>query len=127
MARFLLVLGLAVAAFDARAQADSILGSWSFLWEGARGDYTGTLEVTRRTGDKVYSAKLTVIRADGFTVKQDATVTLEANDVRIECSNPSVPNWNPDRFYVTRSGDAMEGYSLDSAGQRGRKIVFKRM
>ena len=59
-------------------------------------------------------------------IAEDAKITVSGDEVRIECSNPSFKGWNPDRFYVVRKDDRMEGYSLDTAGQRGQKIVFNR-
>ena len=106
-----------------KQQTVPITGKWSLLWEGARDNYTGTIEIGDKTGN-VFKAKLTLIKSDGTKVTEDADITVTGNEVRIECSNPSVSPWNPDRFYVVRKGNRMEGYSLDSAGQRGRKIVF---
>ena len=106
-----------------KQQAVPITGKWSLLWEGARDNYTGTIEIGDKTGN-VFKGKLTLIKSDGTKVTEDADITVTGNEVRIECSNPSVSPWNPDRFYVVRKGNRMEGYSLDSAGQRGRKIVF---
>ncbi|MEX0840863.1 MAG: hypothetical protein WEC82_04595 [Xanthobacteraceae bacterium] len=108
------------------AQDNSIIGKWSLLWEGARDNYTGTLLVTKKTGDNLYYATVTLVKSDASVIKQEANITVTGKNIRIECFNPSVKNWNPDRFYVALSGKTMEGYSLDAAGQRGKKIVFKR-
>jgi len=110
-------------ALPQKQQTVPVTGRWSLLWEGARDNYTGTLEIALKTGN-VYKAKLTLIKSDGTKVMEDADVTVTGNEVRIERSHPSVTPWNPDRFYVVRKGNRMEGYSLDTAGQRGRKIVF---
>lgn len=108
----------------AAAQSSSILGTWSLVWEGARDNYTGTLDVTTRVTDQLFTGRLNLIKSNGVQIGEDTDITITGNEVRIECSRPSDPRWNPDRFYVTRSGDRMEGYSLDTAGQRGRTIVF---
>lgn len=110
----------------AAAQTPFIIGSWNLVWEGARDNYTGTMRVKAGSKDKVFDGKLNLMKSDGTKITEDAAITVTGNEVRIECSNPSVKGWNPDRFYVVRDGERMEGYSLDTAGQRGRKIVFKR-
>jgi hypothetical protein len=66
------------------------------------------------------------VKSNGAKISEDATITVTGKEVRIECSNPSAERWNPDRFYVVRNENRMEGYSLDTAGQRGNKIVFSR-
>ena len=114
------------SAGNASAQTPSIIGSWSLVWEGARDNYTGTLRVTAGKNDKVFDAKLNLVKSDGTKIAEDAKITVSGDEVRIECSNPSFKGWNPDRFYVVRKDDRMEGYSLDTAGQRGQKIVFNR-
>jgi len=110
----------------ASAQTQFIIGSWSLVWEGARDNYTGTLRVTAGKKEKVFDAKLNLVKSDGSKITEDAKITVTGDEVRIECSNPSVKPWNPDRFYVVHSGNRMEGYSLDTAGQRGQKIVFNK-
>ncbi len=127
----LCALTIAVAFFGSAAPASAqanpfILGTWKLVWEGARDNYTGDLRVAGKTGDTVFKGKLTLVKSDGTKVTEDASITVTGNEVRIECSNPSVTPWNPDRFYVVRKGNRLEGYSLDTAGQRGRKIVFTR-
>ncbi len=119
----LVPLGFSRTAF---AQNSSIIGTWNLVWEGARDNYTGTMNVTKKINDKLFMAKLNLVRSGGATVTEDASITVSGNEVRIECSNPSVKPYNPDRFYVVRDGNRMEGYSLDTGGQRGRKIVFSK-
>jgi len=111
---------------QASAQTQFVLGTWSLVWEGAKDNYTGTLRVTPGKNEKLFDGKLNLIRSDGSKINEDATLTVTGNEVRIECSNPSVKGWNPDRFYVEHKGDHLEGYSLDTAGQRGKRIVFNK-
>jgi hypothetical protein len=111
---------------NASAQAPFIIGAWGLVWEGAKDNYTGTLRVTAGKSDKLFDAKLNLVKSDGTKVTEDAKITVTGDEVRIECSNPSVKTWYPDRFYVVRKDDRMEGYSLDTAGQRGQKMVFNR-
>jgi len=110
----------------ASAQAHFVLGTWSLAWEGARDNYTGTMRVKPGKNEKLFEGKLNLIKSDGTKLSEDATLTVTGDEVRIECLNPSVKGWNPDRFYVVRKGDRLEGYSLDTAGQRGQKIVFNK-
>ena len=110
----------------ASAQTGFIVGTWGLVWEGAKDNYTGTLRVTAGKNEKLFDGKLNLIKSDGTKVSEDAKITVSGDEVRIECLNPSVKTWNPDRFYVERKGDRMEGYSLDTAGARGRKIVFNK-
>ena len=123
---YAVIIAVTLPAATASAQSEPLLGTWSLVWEGARDNYTGTLAVAKKVGNSVFQAKLTLIKSDGTRVTQDASLTVSGNEIRIECSNPDVKPWNPDRFYVVRAGNRMEGYSLDTAGQRGRKIVFTR-
>ena len=90
------------------------------------GQLHGDLARHRREKEKVFDAKLNLVKSDGSKITEDAKITVTGDEVRIECSNPSVKPWNPDRFYVVHSGNRMEGYSLDTAGQRGQKIVFNK-
>jgi hypothetical protein len=110
----------------ASAQTQFVLGTWALVWEGAKDNYTGTMRVAPGKSEKLFDGKLNLIKSDGTKITEDATLTVTGNEVRIECSNPSVNGWNPDRFYVEHKGDRLEGYSLDTAGQRGRKIVFNK-
>jgi len=121
-----ITIGLALLGLlaIASAQTTTLIGQWSLVWEGARDNYTGTLDVTSKINDRVFSGKLHLIKSNGDRITEDASITVAASEVRIECSNPSVQKWDPDRFYLTRTGDRMEGYSLDTGGQRGRKIVL---
>lgn len=111
------------------AQASTLTGKWDIVWKGARDTYTGTLEITRKADANLYLGKVTLSPSNGGTVIQDARITTSSGELHIECSNPREPsgarrNYNPDRFFVTLSGNRMEGYSLDTAGQRGPKIVL---
>jgi hypothetical protein len=115
-----------VSAGHVSAQTQFVLGTWALVWEGAKDNYTGTLRVTPGKNEKLFDGKLNLIKSDGTKITEDATLTVTGDEVRIECSNPSQKGWNPDRFYVERKGDRLEGYSLDTAGQRGRKIVFNK-
>lgn len=116
------------------AQQDlaGLIGTWALQWEGARDKYTGTLEVTQQAGDNLYVGLLRLNPSKGGMVQEDARISSTGVEIRIECSNPKVSgrsdltSWNPDRFFVVRDGNRMEGYSLDSAGQRGPKISFKK-
>jgi hypothetical protein len=119
----LVPLGFSRTAF---AQNPSITGTWNLVWEGARDNYTGTMNVTKKINDKLFTAKLNLIMSGGASLTEDASITVTGNEVRIECSNPSRKPYNADRFYVVHDGNRMEGYSLDTAGQRGRKIVFNK-
>lgn len=108
-----------------RAQS-SIAGTWYLDWQGARDHYTGTLRIANRIDAHLYQGTLRLLKSNGTVVTEDANITVNGNEVRVECSRPSVKPWNPDRFYLTIDGDRLEGYSLDTAGQRGSKIAFTR-
>ena len=129
--RSAILLGAALALTSPRAVAveneDPYLATWSLVWQGAQDRYTGKLEVTGNPSPTTYYGKLTLIKSNGHIVTQEANITVTGNEVRIECLNPSDTTWYPDRFYVVRTDKRMEGYSLDTAGQRGSKIVFTRL
>lgn len=114
-----------------QAQIGELIGNWQIAWKGARDTYTGVLEIVRKQDGNLYFGKVTLTASKGGTVIQDVRVTTANAEIHIECSNPREPsgakrNYNPDRFFVTLSGNRMEGYSLDTAGQRGPKIVLTR-
>ena len=111
---------------NAFAQSRSLTGNWSFAWQGAQDDYTGTLAITTRVNDNSYRGRLVLRRSSGGTVTQNASIAVQGDQVSIIGSNPSVKTWNPDRFYVKLSGNSMEGFSRDAAGQQGKRIVFTR-
>jgi hypothetical protein len=111
---------------SASAQTQFIVGTWELVWEGAKDNYTGTLRVVAGKNQTVFDGRLNLERSDHSKVSEDAKITVTGDEVRIECLNPSVKTWNPDRFYVERKGDRLEGYSLDTGGQRGKKIVFSK-
>src|ERR1700733_8092632 len=90
---------------NASAQTQFVIGTWELVWEGARGNYTGTLRVTPGKNEKVFDGKLNLIRSDSSKIAEDAKITVTGDEVRIECLNPSVKGWNPDRFYVVHKGD----------------------
>ena len=117
----------ALGATPASAQDSQwIAGKWAFVWEGARDNYTGNIIIAHRRNN-IFGGKLVAVKSDNSVITQDTAITVTGDEVRIECSNPSIKGWNPDRFYLKRTTIGMEGYSLDSAGQRGRKITFKRL
>jgi hypothetical protein len=60
-------------------------------------------------------------------VTQEARIVVNGSQVDIECCNPSRRPYNPDRFFVTWRGSTMQGYSVDTAGQRGSQITFTRL
>ena len=114
-----------------QAQIGKLIGNWQIVWTGARDTYTGVLEIVRKQDENLYVGQVTLTASKGTTVIQDVRITTSDNEIHIECSNLREPsgakrNYNPDRFFVTLIGNRMEGYSLDTAGQRGPKIVFTR-
>jgi hypothetical protein len=108
----------------ALAQSGSLIGTWALAWEGARDNYTGTLRIATKVSDRLFKGKLHLVKSNGQQIDEDASITVDGKDVRIECSQPSVKPWVPDRFYVVRDDNRMVGYSLDASGQRGKQIVF---
>lgn len=134
-----LVLLLAVSVRDARAQpafdpqeARELVGGWSINWQGARDKYAGRIDISHGATPSELSARVTLLPQSGGTVLQDARITMSGTEIRIECANPRVTgragsSWNPDSFYVTRTGREMRGYSVDSAGQRGTLIILTKM
>jgi hypothetical protein len=88
-----LCLGLLVAAGSlgfagrASAQDEFILGVWSLSWEGARDNYTGTLNVRERVATHGFKARLTLHQSGGRTVREDALVTVIGN----KASNVPIP------------------------------------
>lgn len=112
---------------------DSLIGQWSINWQGAQDRYAGKLEIFRAKGSAELRGKLTLLPARGGIVTEDARITIGAEEIRIECSNPKIrdkpetKSWNPDRFFVHFSGNELHGHSVDSGGQRGSQIVFTKL
>jgi len=132
---FAVVLGLPQFADAAPridvAQISTLVGSWSLDWHGAEDTYSGTLQITASGQANLFFGLLTLRPSTGGTVIEDARITTVDEKVHIECSNPRFSSiawatWNPDRFFVTISGDRMEGYSVDTQGKTGSRIVFTR-
>ena len=115
------------AAGQAGTPGANIVGSWSLNWRGAQDTYAGKLDVLRSLGPNRYYGKLTLLPGKGGVVTEEARITVNGSQVDIECYNPSRRGWNPDRFYLTLSGTVMEGFSIDTAGQRGSQITFTRL
>lgn len=105
----------------------NIIGSWSVNWQGARDSYAGKLDILRSLGGNKYYGKLTLLPAKSAMLTQEARITVNESQIDIECYNPSRSPYNPDRFFVTLSGNVMEGYSIDTAGQRGSRITFTKL
>ena len=103
-----------------------MLGSWSIDWQGANHHYTGTLRVDRQLASDTFHGWLDVRWTGNETVRQEATITISGNQVVINCSNPNRSEWAPDNFFLTLSGNHMEGHSVDSAGRRGSRITFSK-
>jgi hypothetical protein len=108
-------------------EGPDIVGNWSLSWQGARDTYAGRLDVLRRIGPNRYYGKVTLLPSRGQMVTQEARIVVNGSQVDIECCNPSRRPYNPDRFFVTWRGSTMQGYSVDTAGQRGSQITFTRL
>ena len=104
-----------------------MLGSWSIDWQGANHHYTGTMTVDRQIGTDTYHGVVDLRWAEPGSVQQEATITVSGNTVTIECYNPSMDTWWPDNYYVTLSGQRMDGHSVDDKGQRGSSITFTKL
>jgi hypothetical protein len=120
-------------AAQAAAQTGTIMGNWNLAWKGSWDTYSGTLQVQRKATENVYEGVITLHPSKGGTATEKATITMTGDNMRIEGSDPSfvgvpgVTTWNPDRFYLNwTAADHMDGYSLDSSGQRGPEVKFTR-
>lgn len=110
-------------------QTVSLVGQWSLNWQGAFDTYSGTLAITKQVNENLYTGVVTILPSKGGNTVQDVRVVANGNNLNIECSNPRVngkpsKTYSPDRFFVVLAGSRMEGFSLDAAGNRGRKIVL---
>jgi hypothetical protein len=105
----------------------NIIGNWSLNWQGAQDSYAGRLDVLHSTGPNRYYGKVTLLPSKGGVVTQEARILVNGSQIEIECFNPSRRPYNPDRFFVTLSGNFMDGFSIDTAGQRGSRITFTRL
>lgn len=129
-----LVAGLASADAQTRTEASPpmtvaaapLMGRWSFEWDGASGTYTGTMMVDRSLGGDAYHGLVTVRRANGTTLTEEATITVRDGSLTVKCYNASESGWSPDNFFLAVDGARLVGYSLDNAGNRGKRIVLWR-
>ena len=111
---------------SASGSAVDLRGNWEVSWRGARDTYTGTLKVSEKLDVNVFSGTITIINSKGEIVKQDATLHVDGTSITINCSNASKSPYYSDNFYVNLNGKVMTGHSVDSAGQMGSLITFKK-
>jgi len=131
-AEALVATGQHVAAVTPAAPAEpaaddaAIMGVWLIDWQGALRRYTGTMQIDQRLGGNKFHGVVMVEWNDGEeSVTQQANIEVSGNEVTINCYDPD-RGWTPDNFFVTLAGDRMEGHSIDNAGQRGSRIIFRR-
>lgn len=113
-------------------EISALVGGWSINWQGARDKYAGRVDISNGRNAAELVGKVTLLPQSGGTVVQEARITTTGLEIRIECHSPKVigrtnSTWNPDRFYVTLSGNEMRGHSVDSAGQRGTLIILTKL
>ncbi|MGO8943663.1 MAG: hypothetical protein ACLQJ7_08310 [Syntrophobacteraceae bacterium] len=111
---------------DKKNSAFDLRGTWDLSWKGARDTYTGTLKVSEKLDVNVFSGTITIINSKGEMVTQDATLHVDGTSITINCSNASKSPYYSDNFYVNLNGKVMTGHSVDSAGQMGSLITFKK-
>jgi hypothetical protein len=104
----------------------NLLGKWSLNWKGAMNNYTGYLNITKKKNSKHYLGRLHLEYGNNKSVDQDASIKINKDSITVNCSNPSRSSWSPDNFYLTIKNNKLEGYSVDSSGNRGRKIILWR-
>ncbi len=111
---------------EKKSSALDLRGTWEVSWRGARDTYTGTLSVLEKLDANIFSGTLEIINSKGERVTQDAILHVNGKSITINCSNASKSPYYSDNFYVTLDGKVMMGHSVDSAGQMGSSITFKK-
>ncbi len=109
-----------------KSSAADLRGIWDLSWKGAVDTYTGTLTVVDQLDANIFSGTIVIINSKGATVTQDATLHVKGASITINCTNASKSPYYNDNFYVTLNGKVMTGHSVDSAGQMGSLIKFKK-
>ncbi len=111
---------------EKKSSAVDLRGTWDLSWKGARDTYTGTLVVLEKLDANIFSGTIAIINSRGEKVTQDAILHVNGTSITINCSNASKSPYYSDNFYVTLNGKVMTGHSVDSAGQMGSVITFKK-
>jgi serine/threonine protein kinase len=82
--------------------------------------FKGYMIITGQSGATNYTGKLFSKSGRPQQVSLDVTITINGDQVFIHSSNPNVPGWNNDDFFLELKGAVMSGYSTDKTGRRGK-------
>ena len=111
------------AASSPSPLADGLMGAWAVQFRGGDGiTYSGTLEVSKRTGEGAYRGDLLLrfkLDDSGYSeVEEDARITVEDGRIIVICAKPVVltedTEYVPDNFLLARvSQNVLKGYEKD--------------
>ena len=94
---------------------------WLLDWQFQQ-SFKGYMIITGQSGETNYSGKLFTKSGRSQVVSLDVTIAINGDRVFIHGSNPNVPGWNTDDFFLELKGSVMSGYSTDKTGRRGKAL-----
>jgi hypothetical protein len=110
-----------------------MLGIWDFEWHWPYLNYChGRLEITEKLSKACYMGRLYVDFGNSphhgeAQLYEKAIVRIREKQVRVRCSEPSLPDWQPNEFVLNLDphDDLMAGVSEHANDVRGT-IAFRR-
>lgn len=114
-----------------------LAGTWMFRWSDAEGEMQGTLDIGSPSDGRGYNGKLdlrvTTLTGNLWHVIQDATLTLNGDQLLIHGSNPRIISqtsrgtYHADSFTLSRtSATEFRGHKNDAAGSRSANVTMVR-
>jgi len=98
---------------------------WQLDWQ-SKFTYRGVMKIRQQLEPNRYLTRITVTYVNTknkvMTVSMDGLLTIQVNDVVINCSNASESWWDTDDFYLKWHNDTMTGYNEDKRGRRGHAV-----
>jgi serine/threonine protein kinase len=92
---------------------------WLLDWKFQH-PYKGYMVITGQSSVTNYTGRLFSKSGRNQVVSEDVTIAINGDHVFIHCSNPNVPGWSTDDFFLELKGTVMSGYSTDNKGRRGK-------
>lgn len=117
---------------DSPARSEAVFemsGEWHLEYIDSQGcRYDGTLFVNTKVADGIYRGfQKHTMTCNGNEATQDALITIDGSDVKIQFSNPRTSKgteYSADNYYLKRSSPTvLKGFNKDTAG-KGRDVLL---
>lgn len=117
---------------DSTGRSEAIFemsGEWHLEYIDSQGcRYDGTLYVNTKVADGIYRGyQKHTMTCSGNEATQDALITIDGSDVKIQFSNPRTSkgtDYNADNYYLKRSSPTvLKGFNKDTKGN-GRDVLL---